>query len=1372
MRAKLWCNSFAVIFGLLIAPVCPGNVFAQQQYFDKIHTREGEAHLSVRQVMQDNNGVLWLATFSGLYCYNGGDYIFEHRFRHQQQINADVTAVVQDETNNIWIGTNDGLAKYNPESEELVIYRNQEGAADAIGSNKIRSLAVDEDGRIWVGTFDQGLYLYLPESDGFRAVRFDEKASTPPVYIRKIFAGDGDRIWLGTWNNGAYCFTYKNEKVDSVLNFREESAERSLSNNFVYEITKDTDGTMVIGTRGGLNVFNSESKRFEDVSSARFQAGDMTNFIRSIMRDNSGKLWIGTWGGLILCDSFSDIKTGEFQLLKHKRSVVSSISHSQVMDVFQDKSGVVWVATENGLNSYDPYFNQFQPLSGAAMDDLSEQTATDFFPYKNSLLFLTLADGIIEKKNGFLQPFASSLLRPYQNEKFYSLFVDSENNIWLGSFNGVLLKLNVANGTVLAYKHSEQNTPIYAICELRKNVLAIGTFGEGLKYFNVRTGRFSDNTGISGDVQINDMLIDSEKRLWIVTQFGIFKKDELDTSFEYFLPENNEVLHPNVFLSVAESKSGTIFIGGRNGLYEYQELEQSFVKNNFDTELQLWVTNLQFDSENRLWMNLNFNKIAQWNPKTSELLSFNVNNGIRSSSYNRRGFYIDKNDQIYLSGFDQVYMFDATQTVSNTYAPPPVFTNLVINNTDVHTDTELNDEFVLDKNIAYQKRLVLSHRNKDFSLSFSSSSYLNTRENKYKYRLQGIDREWHIGNERSVGYTNLRPGNYTFEVYSANNDGLWSAVPARLQIKIKPAPLLSTAAIMAYIFILAVAFYFSRRLILTRMKLRRALLVEKVKRDKEEKFHEERLRFYTNISHELRTPLTLIMGPAKELLSGDVPNSESSRLHQLIFKNSQRLLSLVNQLLDFRKSLHQGMTLKVTPCNLVRVVESNMEAFAYMANEKHIQVDFESNEPTLQGWFDVEKLDIILFNILSNAFKYTPDYGFVKLGIIKSEGNKIIPAEHVKLTISNTGKGIPKHLQEKVFERFFQVTNDSGSGNSGTGIGLALVKNVVELHHGKITVQSEPGESTTFSVYLPMHKQYYSEEEVFDFARDADRRTRELFNKKLEQKSDSVFEKKNSRSKTLLIVEDNAELRAYLQSFLSESYTVYAADNGQQGLECCKKHNPDLVISDIMMDTMDGIQFCKTLKSTPEISHIPVILMTALASVENKLQGYKVGADDYITKPFEPELLQIRIENTLEHINKAKKEFGKNPETAFGDLTVSKIDEDFLNQVIDLIDKNLDNGAFDIESFAKNLGVSTSQLYRKIKGISGVSPNEFIRTYRLRQAAKMIVDTRLSMSEVAYKVGFNDSLYFSKCFKKQFGVSPSKYKSSKHPPANSEASAD
>ena len=499
------------------------------------------------------------------------------------------------------------------------------------------------------------------------------------------------------------------------------------------------------------------------------------------------------------------------------------------------------------------------------------------------------------------------------------------------------------------------------------------------------------------------------------------------------------------------------------------------------------------------------------------------------------------------------------------------------------------------------------------------------------------------------------------------------------------------------------------------------------------------------------------MGPIKQLIHDEKDSPKNSKLYQLILNNSQRLLTLVNQLLDFRKSLFEGMKLKATFSDIVELIESNIHAFDYLAKEKSIEVSFTTGCKPINGWFDKEKLDIILFNILSNALKYTPDNGFIHIELKSQNPTTEFRKKHIELKVTNSGKGIPKHFQEKVFDRFFQIKDDPNTLKQGTGIGLSLVKALVELHHGKITLESEPGKLTTFTIFLNLEREEYSDEEVFDFKRDADRRTKELLKNSLAGDESTGDQKATPKSHRILIIEDNSELRYFLTGFLSDEFEVLNAGSGEEGLRICEKDNPDLVISDVMMENMDGFQFCRILKTTPEISHIPVILMTALASVENQISGYKTGADDYISKPFEPQLLKIRIRTILENLEKVKKAYSSDMAVSTKELTISKIDEDFLVEVVDLIEKNIDNGEFDIEYFSKNIGVSTSQLYRKIKSITGYSPNEFIRTYRLKKAARMIRETNLNVSEIAYKVGFNDALYFSKCFKKQFGTSPSTF---------------
>ena len=1356
VRAKILLLCTFITSLLIFA--CIVNADAQTYTFDKIPTQEGEANLSVRQTIQDNNGFLWLATFSGLFRYEGDDYIIQQTFGDQNEINADVTSLLQDDLNNIWIGTNNGLSKYNPASGKLTTYFYSRENPASIGSNKIRSLGLDKSGRILIGTFDAGLFAYDATGDGFYKIKFGVPNAESPLNIRSILTEENGKVWIGTFNEGLYCFNLSGTEIDSVYNYRNENPDYYLSHNNIYSLFRDTDGTIAACTREGLNIFNAETNNFEPIFSAEKINANMANYFRTIYRDKSGKLWIGSWGGLYVCNSFKDLQTGNYNLLTHVNSELNSISSGQVMNVFQDKSGTLWIGTEEGINRFDPYQNQFQPLGGEVINSLKEQTATDFSKWNDGILILTLSDGLLFKKDNKISRIFEKQLSAVTNDKLYSLLVDSKQNIWAGSFGGRLIKISSVDQSVSIFKQPGESVPVYSIAEADNGLLLLATAGGGLKYFNPGTETFTVDNGLGGDMQANEVFIDSGKNIWMATQSGIFRKNAATNEINIYLPDNAERdLTPNIFIDIQENDKGEIIVGGRNGLYFFNSSTNAFAKKTFDNTAPLWVTNIQKDSHQNLWLNLNFNRIAKLDIQTNELRIFYISNGIRTSTYNRRGFYIDENDELYISGIDKIYQFKTSNLMVNKFAPSPVFTKLVINNSEIEAGMEMNKQVILGSNIQFQKQIKLNNRNKDFSLSFTSTSYLNNKENKYRYMLRGYDKEWHTGNERTAHYTNLNPGKYTFEVYAANNDGLWSENPALLEIRVKPSPFFSFWAIFVYFLITAAAAFQIRKTINARIQLRQELFIERVKREKDEKFHQERLRFYTNISHELRTPLTLIMGPIKQLIGGESNASTIEKLNNLILNNSQRLLSLVNQLLDFRKSVYEGMKLKTTYSNVMETIESNIDAFDFMAREKAIKVSFTNESKIVEGWFDKEKLDIILFNILSNAFKFTPENGFVEIDLKSVEAGNDFEFNSLKLTVSNSGKGIPKHLHEKVFDRFYQVGSESVSSNPGTGIGLSLVKNLVELHHGKITLESEPDVVTTFTIYLPYEKQAYRDDEIFDFKRDADRRTKELVDNLAKKTEPLVSKTQNTDLQKILIVEDNSELRDFLSDYLSAGYHILTAGNGFEGLRICESENPDLIISDVMMENLDGLQFCETIKSTPEISHIPVILMTALASVENKITGYKVGADDYITKPFEPELLKIRVENILENLKKARNGFAKNVNVSAKELTISKIDEDFMQQIIDLLEKNLDNSDFDIDSFCKNIGVSPSQLYRKIKSITGLSPNEFIRTYRLKKAAVLIQESNLNISEIAYKVGFNDALYFSKCFKKQFGTTPSLY---------------
>jgi signal transduction histidine kinase/ligand-binding sensor domain-containing protein/CheY-like chemotaxis protein/AraC-like DNA-binding protein len=1283
----------------------------------------------------------------------------------QNRINDDVTALLFDNHNNIWIGTDNGLSKFNLEKGECLTFYHDESDPASIQSSRIRSLALGNSGKVWIGTRDAGLNVYHPQSQTFQKLDMGHSQVKSPSHIKSILMDGDDKMWVGTLYDGLYRIVLSDMEVKSVINYRSDGTLPLLGINDIYCLLKGPNNEILIGSRDGLYVIDKGSGLPVIASPNILLQGGLSNSFRAMFRDRDNHLWFGTWDGLMVCRSLDEFKKGNFQWIKHKRDIPNSISHDQVLDIYQDRSGIVWIGTESGLNKYDPFKNQFKPIEGEGIGLLKEQTATAFCPFKDGMLILTWSDGVFFNKDGQISRFCEALYRDQevQKEKLYSILADAENNVWLGSYNGLLIKTGEKGRSITKYRLMGENAPIYSIIEQDKDYLLIGsgTFQGGLHRFDKRSGKATRVEGLEGNIEINDIHIDRSRNLWIATQRGILKRGPNERSFVYFLPESSDsFVTPNIFTDIEESKDGSIFISGRNGLYRYHAGKKEFENIGFKNVKALWATDLQFDSGQALWLNLNFNQIAKWDTKSESLMLFDVNNGVRSTPFNRRGFYIDNNDVLFFSGFDQIYQFGTKNYLSNTYSPKPVFTKLMVNNSEVGVGAVFNKQVILKKHISSTSDIVLNHRNKDFALSFASASYANPRSNQYRYKLHGHDKEWQTGNNRLVQYSDIRPGKYLFEVFSSNNAEFWSQEPATLNIRVKPYPFFSLWAFLAYFVVLSVGSWQARKVVLARIRLKRELLIEKVKREKEENFNKERLQFYTNISHELRTPLTLIIGPVKQLLSQESNSQSFSKLYQLIHDNSQRLLSLVNQLLDFRKSLFEGMKLKVTYADLIELVDANLQAFEYMAKEKSINVGFQKPETSLHGWFDLEKVDIILFNILSNAFKFTPEGGNVRVEVIDTGSSADGHSGHVELVVGNSGKGIPKHLHDKVFERFYKLEDSPGytHQNRGSGIGLSFVKKLVQLHHGSISLESSPGKMTCFRVVLPLGKEAYSAEEVFDFKRDADRRTREMFSAPIGHTlaMDQIAGKNGGYK--LLVVEDNRELREFLFDYLHGDFEVHTANNGLAGLEICRMEMPDLVISDIMMDHLNGIELCKQMKSTPEISHIPVILMTALASVENKMTGYKMGADDYITKPFEPDLLRIRIENILNNTLKNRQRFSKNIDISAKELTISKIDEDFMGKVTRVLDEKMQDEYIDIDGLSKELGVSTSHLYRKIKGITGLSPIDFVNTYRLKRAAHLIVTTDMNISEIAYKVGFNNPNYFSRIFKKHFEVSPSQFK--------------
>lgn len=677
----------------------------------------------------------------------------------------------------------------------------------------------------------------------------------------------------------------------------------------------------------------------------------------------------------------------------------------------------------------------------------------------------------------------------------------------------------------------------------------------------------------------------------------------------------------------------------------------------------------------------------------------------------------------------------------------PIITEFKIQNEEVFPGMEINGQIPMVKDLNYNGKIELDYKNRNFSLQFSVPSFANEKLNKFQYMLEGFDKKWIStnSNSRTVQYTNLYPGNYVFKIISCNSDGHWGKV-ASYQIRILPPFWLTPTALLLFLVLLFFIFYFVRKEVRNRIRLKQELLTEKVNREHDIKLNNEKLRFFTNISHELRTPLTLILGPAKQLMEDENATEYQKSRFNLIHQNGNRLLNLVNQVLDFRKAQAGELKLKVSKTDIVAYSRNIFDSFKELAYNKNIRLNFNTETEDITGWIDNDKYDKILYNLLSNALKFTDKFGNVDMFIRLKDGvDGLLVVE-----VSDNGIGIPLKSQEKIFKRFYQVTNTK-EHNTGSGIGLSLVKSLVELHKGIISVQSTPGKGSIFRVEIPIDRSYYNDKEVFEYVVKNDNLSASVPEKTIKK----ILQNTDLKQK-ILVVEDNTELRKYLVDYLSDYYKVYDAENGEEGLKLCRQIKPVLCVADVMMPVMNGLDFCKELKNDEFISHIPVILLTALFDNEDKVKGYGIGADGYIVKPFEPSLLKTVIENMIKSRLELKAKFSGEVESKIGLLTHSPIDEDFMAKVTGLINDNISELELSTEFLCDKLGVSSSKLYRKIKELTDLAPNEFIRTIRLKKAAQLLKTKKYNVSEVTDLVGFNDPLYFSRCFKKQFGFPPSK----------------
>ncbi|RLD28319.1 MAG: hypothetical protein DRI70_03655, partial [Bacteroidetes bacterium] len=1043
-------------------------------------------------------------------------------------------------------------------------------------------------------------------------------------------------------------------------------------------------------------------------------------------------IWLGTFGnGINLIPRIQP----KFKLLKHDVQYSNTSTINKIWGICEDRDGQLWVGTDGmGLGRYnlitgEKKYYRSGDEPGRLSDDAILSALCDS---KGRLWFGTYAGGLNlydRETDSFIQIEVKDHKNGIEVNDIRSIFEADNGEIWLGTNGAGLMKLNADHlsfQNILPEVAGLSASDIRAIVQDNSGGLWLGTYGAGLFYYHPESGE---------------------------TKHLIFDR------------VNSGTLKSNIIYSLLfDREKNQLWIGGsQNGglnLLNLNDLTFSLFDHNYGLANDN-IHAIEMDSHGRLWVSTNTG-ISLFDPDVKEFINFNKLDGVQEKEFSN-GSVLNSSIHhiICFGGAEGLNYFNADQIKENTDATTVLITDFKIFNENVLVRSKDNSDSPLDNTIMYTESIELHYKQNNFTLGFSGFHYSNPDKIKYQYKLKPVDQDWNnLQYQRSVTFQNLKAGEYQFYVRASNEDGFWSESIETMLLTVKPPPWKSWWAYLLYSFLLASFILWIYYYNLKQAKMRHNLVLEKKLRSQEHDMYEERIRFYMNISHELRMPLMLLINPLEELITKESINTSLGRTFNVMYRSANSLLQLINKLLEFRKIETGKLKLLSGKHNIVEQIEENSIAFRALAAKRNIQLSFETSEQLIEAWFDKEKLEMILNNILSNAIKNTAENKRILVRVrADQDPSTKFPAGYITILIKDEGKGIPEDEIDKIFERFYQVKEVSTS--EGTGIGLALTKKLVELHKGNIHVESKINEGTSFFVFLPLGRGHLTEEEIITESSDNQLSTTPYIDIEDTDSMNQLLDKLahlSPEKKKLLVIEDNKEIRYYLSDLLKDHFIVEQAENGKSGLEKARQHHPSLIISDIMMPELDGLELCKILKSELETSHIPILMITASINHHTHIHSFEVGADAYITKPFKPDLLLSRIYNLLKsrenlrdyYLNKFKS--GYVPESR----SLNK-DEEFLIKVNEFIHRNLNKDDFSITKLHEALGISRTVFYNKIKSLTNYSPIELIRHIRLKRAAELLSTREYKVYEVMLEVGLNDEKHFRQLFKNQYGVIPSEF---------------
>ncbi len=1349
---------------------------AQERYinFTSLTSKEGLSSNTVNAILKDSYGLVWFATEDGLDRFDGLNIkVYRHKRGNTETLQSnEILSLHEDKAGNLWVGTSGGSLSLYDRKKDAFINFPSNTTGNAISNNVILSICSDYKGNIWIANYSG---VNILDSATRRITKLpDVPDSLKSAFLQGVnilFEDKSHRMWIGT-NHGLYQYNPKNQTCRRF--FQNENDIYGLSNDNINAIAEDEKGNLWIGTSNGLNILPSGTSTIFNYRKYNDKVL-INNFIYAISISGD-TLWIGTSEGLnLLNTSTNEISTYS---LDH-RDIHSLTAHS-VRCIYIDNLGIYWLGTSGGgVDKYNKNLNLFNYVQSNFFDEkgLHSSIVTSFAEDKNGHIYVGTQGGGLSIFNRDTRLFQHLHIQTKLNNtgapiSIIALKMTSRNRLMIGSYADGLFVYDPALETYKQFykgaKEEDLNSNyIFCFEEDSKGNIWIGTNGEGIIVMspeNKVIARYTPNPKDANDIKlpingfIRDIKEDHDGNIWIATHGGGLAMLQTSSGKFSIYNSGNTNLTNDKVLSLLLDKKGDVWaatFGGGIGLLD--KTTKQFT--NFSEKDGLQnnsIYKILEDKNGLIWVSTNIG-ISSIDAVTKRIKNYNYHNGVQNNNFVYGAGLCMSNGEVFFGGLEGFNYFNPAYLKKNNNKPPVLITELKISNQLI----EPGENGPIQENISLANQINLDYK-QNFTLSFVGVSYTSPEQNQYAYKLEGFENNWnYVGNSTTASYTNLDPGRYVFRVKASNNDGVWNKESTSIIIYVHPPIWRTIYAYVFYVLLIAGSILYLRHRGIQKLKRKFALTQEKNKAEQDrkeiEKIHELdelKIKFLTNLSHEFRTPISLILGPLENLLGKEKDERSVGQLY-MIKRNASRLLNLVNQLLDFRKMEEHELKLHASEGEFVAFLKDVCDSFVDLSERKKIDFYFTSQFSELHTVFDHEKIERILFNVLSNAFKFTLEGGKIGVELEKQINMPDQTNTWVNIKVTDTGVGIPEDKKEKIFERFFQTATAASVLNQGTGIGLSIAREFVKMHGGIIDVESKADVGTIFNIRIPLP--------VLDVSNNVNRQLQPAaitngepdMEKTLPVEGHSDTSSKDILS--VLLVEDNEDFRSYLRDNLQLHYKVYEASNGKEGWQTALLKHPDLIVSDISMPYMDGIELSGKIKSDKRTNHIPIILLTALTGEEDQIKGLETGATDYITKPFNFEVLNAKIKNLLVLNNTLKNTYSKQIKVVAPEIEIESDDQKLLNKIMLYLEDNLTNPKLSVEELSRQVGMSRSSLYSKLLEITGQTPVEYIRSVKLDKAAVLLEKSDMYVSEVAYTVGFATPKYFAKSFKEKFGMLPSEY---------------